>query len=214
MFERALRSWWVCNPSRNRFRILHFWFWFRVKRLTFWSVFSFKMWSQPWCVQKHATDPSIAMHGVVRILFVLCLVSVLEQGEYCASESLAENWCNLQVKAIHSMRHHASRCWPRENRGQDTVANIVGIQVPRMSWRVWFASRLGLSSQTNQLDWDTVCWSGEPQVHVIYRTRWSFHRRSCSRTWYTRCVARTCTVFAINTLLPHWEYCNNRNNVQ
>ncbi len=52
------------------------------------------------------------MHGVVRILFVLCLVSILDQGDCCASESLAENWCNLQLNAIHSMRRGAGRGKP------------------------------------------------------------------------------------------------------
>jgi hypothetical protein len=60
-------------------------------------------------MHKHATDPSIAMHGVMRILFVLCLVSVLDQGEYCASESLAENWCKLNFP---SMRRGAGRGKP------------------------------------------------------------------------------------------------------
>ena len=68
-------------------------------------------------MHKHATDPSIAMHGVMRILFVLCLVSVLDQGEYCASESLAENWCNLQSNAIHSMRRGAGRGKPEGRAG-------------------------------------------------------------------------------------------------
>ena len=52
----------------------------------------------------HATDPSVAVHRVVRILlFVLCLVS--------ASEQLASIWplaekCS-KLKAIHSMRRGA-----------------------------------------------------------------------------------------------------------
>ena len=111
----ALRIWWVCNPQRNHFLILYFWFWCRVKLLTFWSVFSFRMWNQPWCVHNHATDPSIAMHVVVCILFVLCLVPVSQQHAVgsCASESqpLAGN-CSIKLNAIHSMRRGAGRGRP------------------------------------------------------------------------------------------------------
>ena len=49
----------------------------------------------------HATDPSVAMHRVVRLFFLLCLVPVLEQ--LASIESLAENCSKLN--AIHSMRH-------------------------------------------------------------------------------------------------------------
>ena len=114
----ALRIWWVCNPQRNHFLILYFWFWCRVKLLTFWTVFLFRiMWNQPWCVHNHATDPSIAMHVVVCILFVLCLVPVSQQHAVgsCASESqpLAENCSyNLKLNATHSMRRGAGRGKP------------------------------------------------------------------------------------------------------
>ena len=57
----------------------------------------------------HATDPSVAMHRVVRILlFVLCLVPVSEQ--LASIGPLAENCSKL--KAIHSMRRGAGRGKP------------------------------------------------------------------------------------------------------
>jgi hypothetical protein len=60
-------------------------------------------------VHIHATNPSDAMHRVVRILlFVLCLVSVSEQ--LASIWPLAENCSKL--KAIHSMRRGAGRGKP------------------------------------------------------------------------------------------------------
>ena len=57
----------------------------------------------------HATDPSVAMHRVVRILlFVLCLVPVSLQ--LASIWPLAEH-CS-QLKAIHSMRRGAGRRKP------------------------------------------------------------------------------------------------------
>ena len=57
----------------------------------------------------HATDPSVAMHRVVRILlFVLCLVPVSLQ--LASIWPLAKN-CS-QLKAIHSMRRGAGRGKP------------------------------------------------------------------------------------------------------
>ncbi len=60
----------------------------------------------------HATDPSVALHRVVRILrFVLRLVSVSEESEQLASIwPLAENCSKL--KAIHSMSQGAGRGKP------------------------------------------------------------------------------------------------------
>jgi hypothetical protein len=96
----------VCVFIQN----LYLWFWF-----WFWSVFSFRMWNQPWCVHNHATDPSIAMHVVVCILFVLCLVPVSQQHAVgsCVSECqpLAGN-CSIKLNAIHSMRRGAGRGKP------------------------------------------------------------------------------------------------------
>ena len=73
--------------------------------MTFW-FFSFRMW----CMHIHATDPSVAMHRVVHILFVysfvvLCLVSVSEQ--LASIGPLAENCSRLN--AIHRMRRGAGR---------------------------------------------------------------------------------------------------------
>ena len=57
----------------------------------------------------HVTDPSVAMHRVVRfLLFVLCLVPVSVQ--LASIWPLAEN-CS-QLKAIHSMRRGAGRGKP------------------------------------------------------------------------------------------------------
>ena len=98
-------------------------------------------------MQKYATDPSIAMHGVVRILFVLCLVSVVEQGEYCASESLAENWCNWQVNAIHSMRRGAGRGKP-EGRTQSTIS--LGFKC--LECRGEFGSRVALDCHRRHIN--------------------------------------------------------------
>ena len=65
-------------------------------------------------MHNHATDPSIAMHVVVCILFVLCLVPVSQQHAVgsCASESqpLAEN-CSYNLK-VNSMRRGAGRGKP------------------------------------------------------------------------------------------------------
>jgi hypothetical protein len=84
-----------------------------ISQSSFWhfGCFSFRLWNRPWCGHIHATDPSVAMHRVVRILlFVLCLVSVSEESEQWASIwPLAENCSKL--KAIHSlsMRRGAGR---------------------------------------------------------------------------------------------------------
>ena len=57
----------------------------------------------------HATDPSVSMQRVVRILlFALCLVSVSQQS--ASIWPLAEN-CR-KLKAIHSMRRGAGRGKP------------------------------------------------------------------------------------------------------
>ena len=59
----------------------------------------------------HATDPSVAMHRVVRLFFLLCLVPVSEQ--LASIEPLAENCSKLKLlNAIHSMRRGAGRGQP------------------------------------------------------------------------------------------------------
>jgi hypothetical protein len=81
-----------------------------ISQSSFWhfGCFSFRLWNRQWCVHIHATDPSVAMHRVVYILFVLCLVPV---SEHLASIGpLAEN-CN-KLKASHSMRRGAGRGKP------------------------------------------------------------------------------------------------------
>ena len=80
---------------------------FKVNLLNFW-FFPSRTWNPPWCVHIHATDPSVAMHRVVRLFFLLCLVPVSEQ--LASIEPLAENCSKLN--AIHSMRRGAGRGQP------------------------------------------------------------------------------------------------------
>lgn len=92
-------------------------------------------------MHNHATDPSIAMHGVVRILFVLCLVPVssLEQVGSCASESLAlaEN-CN----AIHIMRRGAGGVGRGKPDGPKQLPLSLGFKCAHCSSE--FGSRAGM----------------------------------------------------------------------
>ena len=79
-----------------------------ISRSSFWhfGCFLFRLWNSPWCVHVQSTDPSIAMHRVVRILlFVLCLVPVSEQ---LASIGPLTEICN-KLKTSHSMRRGAGR---------------------------------------------------------------------------------------------------------
>ena len=66
------------------------------------------MWNRPWWVHIHATESSVAMHRVVHLFFVLCLVPVSEQ--LASIGPLAENCSKLN--AIHSMRRGAGRGQP------------------------------------------------------------------------------------------------------
>ena len=84
------------------------------------------------------------MHGVVRSLFVLCLVSVLDQGEYCASESLAENWCKSN---FHSMRRGAGRGKP-EGRAQLPIS--LGFKC--LECRGEFGSRVALDCHRRHIN--------------------------------------------------------------
>ena len=88
-----------------------------MSRSIFWhfDCFSFRMWNCPRCMHIHAidpwADPSVAMHRVVRLFFLLCLVPVSEQ--LASIEPLAENCSKLKLlNAIHSMRRGAGRGQP------------------------------------------------------------------------------------------------------
>jgi hypothetical protein len=79
-----------------------------ISRSSFWhfGCFSFRLWYSPWCLHVQSTDPSIAMHRVVRmLLFVLCLVPV---SEPLASIGPLTEICN-KLKSSHSMRRGAGR---------------------------------------------------------------------------------------------------------
>ncbi len=71
----------------------------------------------------HATDPSVAMQTlqrIVRIVFVLCLVPVSEQ-----LASIAEDWATgKKLQKFERSSHHESRCRKRETRRPETVATI------------------------------------------------------------------------------------------
>ncbi len=83
-----------------------------MSRSIFWhcGCFSFRMWNYPRCTHLHAidpwADPSVAMHRVVHILFVLCLVPVSEQ---LASIGPQAEICS-KLNAIHSMPRNSCHC--------------------------------------------------------------------------------------------------------
>jgi hypothetical protein len=85
-----------------------------MSRSIFWHFccFSFRMWNCLRCMHIHAidpwADPSVAMHRVVHILFVLCLVPVSEQ---LASIGPQAEICS-KLNAIHSMHRDARRGKP------------------------------------------------------------------------------------------------------
>jgi hypothetical protein len=89
-----------------------------VNLLRFWIFFfqKFRVWNRPGCVHIHAIDPSpllaIAMHRVVRILFVLYLIPVSPREQLGSTGSLAENCSKFTGNAIHSMRRGAGRGKP------------------------------------------------------------------------------------------------------
>ena len=81
-----------------------------ISRSSFWhfGCFSFRLWYSlsPWCVHVQSTDPSIAMHRVVRmLLFVLYLVPV---SEPLPSIGPLTEICN-KLKSSHSMCRGAGR---------------------------------------------------------------------------------------------------------
>jgi hypothetical protein len=107
-----------------------------------------------WSIDRHARGCAYSF-----CLFVLCLVSVLEQGEYCASESLAENWCNLQLNAIHSMRRGAGQRKP-EGRTQLTIS--LGFKC--LKCRGEFGSRVALDCHRRHINsTGTPC--ADPENH-------------------------------------------------
>ena len=162
------------------------------------NVKSAMMRAQPchWSIHRYARGRVYSFCFVFSSSF-----AATRSGIVCVRVSATCRKLQLQVER-HSQ--HASRSGPRETRGQETVANIVGLHVRPLWWRLWVADRHGLSSPTPQFGWDTVCRSHELQVHVIYRTSWSI-RGDSSPTWYPRCDVHSVICFAENTHLPYWE---------
>ena len=175
----------------------------KVNLLTFWLI-SFRMWNCPRCMHIHAADswadPSVTMHRVVHILFVLCLVPVPEQ--LASIGPPAENFSKLN--AIHSMRRDAGRGKPDDRNS----CHCHWASNAPMWKRVWIAGRHGPTLQKQVVCWDTMCRSQELQVHVIHRTRWSL-RWDSSPTWYPRCVTHTCFFLAQKTLASPAENIEN-----
>jgi hypothetical protein len=160
-------------------------------------------------MHKHATDPSIAMHGVMRILFVLCLVSVLDQGEYCASESLAENWCNLQSNAIHSMRRGAGRGKP-EGRAQVPIS--LGFKC--LECRGEFGSRVALDChRRHENSIGTPCADPENHKSMSFTERGGRSFAGVVREHDTLGVLPIPALYLLKILSSHLKYCNNTNNM-
>ncbi len=103
MFLRSVQ----CAAQPFIVLIIYYWF---IWRSNFWNFgfFSLRMWNRPWCVHLHTTDPSVAMHKVVCIIFVLCLVPVSKQ--LASIGPLAEKCSKLS--AIHIKRRGAGRGQP------------------------------------------------------------------------------------------------------
>ena len=160
-------------------------------------------------MHKHATDPSIAMHGVMRILFVLCLVSVLDQGEYCASESLAENWCNLQSNAIHSMRRGAGRGKP-EGRAQLPIS--LGFKC--LECRGEFGSRVALDCHRRHGNSIGTPYA-DPENHksMSFTERGGRSFAGVVREHDTLGVLPIPALYLLKILSSHLTYCNNTNNM-
>ncbi len=101
--ERALRLWWVCVLH---FTVLIVFLCYFHRHPTDILVVFHSDWlrNRTSCVHIHVTDPSVAMQRVVRfLLFVLC--SVWPLAENCS-----------ELKAIHTISQHASRCGKSETR--------------------------------------------------------------------------------------------------
>ena len=93
-------------------------------------------------MHNHATDPSIAMHGLVRILFVLCVVTVLEKHTVgsCLFQRQAEN-CSFKLHSGHSMRRGAGRVNPD---GRKQLPLSLGFKCAHCGGE--FGSRSGMDS--------------------------------------------------------------------
>ncbi len=120
----------------------------------------------------HATDPSVAMHRVVRILlFVLCLASDSEESEQLASMwPLEENSSKLTV--IHIMRRGAGRGKPD---CLQRVPIVLGFKC--VHCKNEFDSRHAIDCHCRHSgSVGTVCRSQEPQVHKS-----TSQERSCAQ---------------------------------